>query len=273
MRIEPHTVQTVVMAGGVNRIPLYEGYVPGYKALVELGGRPCIQYPLRALRASRYVRDICVVGSQSDLSAAVGDPDVVFTPGGASFLESVIAALSFYRDREVVLATTADLPLLSADIVDTFVEACAAAPTSYEANIYVSAVPQEKFTGPFAQVAKIMPRFRDGAYCHGNLMMAQPKILDSAVAMERLNALYAGRKGAFSSALALGPGVGLAFVLGVYMFHVVTMARMAAIASRRFRIGIVPVPMAAPEIALDVDDPADYRLVKQILADRSGAAS
>jgi GTP:adenosylcobinamide-phosphate guanylyltransferase len=170
MRIEPRTVPTVVMAGGVNRIPLYEGYVPGYKALVELGGRPCIQYPLRALRESRYVRDICVVGSQSDLSAAVDDPDVVFTPGGASFLESVIAALSFYRDRDVVLATTADLPLLSAAIV---------------------------------------------------------------------------------------------------VFHVVTMAQMAAIASRRFRIGIVPVPMASPEIALDVDDPTDYRLVKQILASRS----
>ncbi len=55
----------------------------------------------------------------------------------------------------------------------------------------------------------------------------------------------------------------------IVVFHVVTMAQMAAIASRRFRIGIVPVRMASPEIALDVDDPTDYRFVKQILASRS----
>jgi hypothetical protein len=157
-------------------------------------------------------------------------------------------------------------------MIDAFMEACAAAPTSYDANIFIAVVPQDKFAGPFAQVAKIMPRFREGAYCHGNLVLVQPRILDSTVAMERLNALYAGRKGALSSALALGPRVGLAFVFGVYLFRILTMARMAAIASHRFGIGIVPVVTASPELALDVDDPADYQLVQQILTARSASS-
>jgi hypothetical protein len=40
---------------------------------------------------------------------------------------------------------------------------------------------------------------------------------------------------------------------------------MAAIASRRFRLGVVPVPVPQPELALDMDEPEDYRLVTDIL--------
>lgn len=50
MRIEPAGIDVVVLAGGVNQIALYDGYQPGYKALVDFGGRPSLQYVLRALR-------------------------------------------------------------------------------------------------------------------------------------------------------------------------------------------------------------------------------
>ena len=269
MHVEPHSVAAIVMAGGVNRIPLFDGYQPGYKALVPVNGTPSIRYPLRALRASRYVQDICVVGSRDDLAGAVGDPSVAFTPPGGALLDSIVSGLKAFRDRPLVLATTADLALLSGAIVDAFIEACAAAPTVFKTNLFVSVVRKEDFTGPFARVDKIMGRFRDGTFCHGNLMLVQPTLLDEAVAMERINAMYAGRKGAISSALALGVRVGLSFVIGVYLLHLLTMRQMAAIASRRFQIGIVPVPIPYPEVALDVDERADYQLVSEILAGRS----
>ncbi len=109
MRIEPAGIDVVVLAGGVNKIALYDGYQPGYKALVDFGGRPSIQYVLRALRQSRYV-------------------------------------------------------------------------------------------------------------------------------------------------------------FGVLRFHFLTLQQMARIASRRFDIGILPVPVPYPEVALDVDEPGDYTLVQEILS-------
>ncbi len=269
MHIEPKGVSAIILAGGVNRIPLYEGYQPGYKALLNINGTPSIRYPLNALRRSRYVRDVCVVGARGDLVDAVNDPLVAFTPSGDSLLDSIVAGLSFYRDREFILATTADLALLSSTIVDTFIDACAATPTVFGVNLFLSVVRKEDFTGPFGRVDKIMARFRDGTFCHGNMAMVQPTLLDDAVAMERINAVYAGRKGALSSALAFGARVGLAFVIGVSLLHVLTLRQMAAIASRRFHMGIVPVPVPYPEVALDVDEPADYRLVNEILSRRS----
>ncbi len=265
LRIEPGSLAAMVMAGGVNTIPLYEGYRPGYKALVEIGGRPAIQYPLAALRRSRYVGEICVVGSQDHLADAVADPAIVFVPPGETLLGSIVAGLQRLRHHPLVLATTADLPLITAEILDGFIDACTAAPVAQDVNIYVSVVPKGAFTGAYARVEKIMAHFRDGIYCHGNAMLVQPAMLDNAAAMARINAVYAGRKGVLRSALALGARVGLAFVVGVHLLHLLTMAQMAAIASRRFHVGMVPVPIPHPELSLDMDEPADYRLLTEIL--------
>ena len=264
-RIEPGSLAAMVMAGGVNTIPLYEGYRPGYKALVEIGGRPAIQYPLAALRRSRHVREICVVGSRDHLADAVDDPAIVFVPPGETLLDSIVAGLHRLRNHSLVLATTADLPLISTEILDGFVEACAATPVARDVNIFVSVVPRGAFAGAYARVEKIMAHFRDGTYCHGNVMLVPPALLDNAAAMARINAVYAGRKGALRSALALGAQVGLAFAVGVHLLHLLTMAQMAAVASRRFHIGIVPVPIPHPELSLDMDEPADYRLITEIL--------
>lgn len=271
LRIEPGTVTGMIMAGGLNRIPLYDDYTPGYKALVQIGGRPVIRYPLAALRASRYVGDVHIVGDHHALADAVGDPSIPFAPSGGTLLESITAGLRALRDRPLVLATTADLPLLTGGIIDAFLDACAAVPVEHDTNVFVSVVRREDFTGPFARVDKIMAHFRDGIFCHGNLMLLQPMLLNNQVAMARINAIYSGRKGAISSALAFGARVGLAFVVGVYLFHLVSMRRMTAIASTRFGMGIHAVPIPYPEVSLDVDEPADYRLVGEILASRQNS--
>ncbi len=266
MRIEPAGIDAIVLAGGVNKITLYEGYQPGYKALVDYGGNPSIQYVLRALRQSRYVRDLCVVGPREDLLPAVEDPTVEFVPSAETILESFVAGLSHFRDRDIVLLTTADLPLLSPAMIDRFSEACAPIPTTYGANLYIAVIPQEAFRGRFAAVHKGPSQFRDGSFVHGNLALIQPRFLQNTTAMGRINAMYAARKSQVRSALALGLTVGLAYVFGVLRFHLLTLPQLARIASRRFDIGILPVPLPYPEVALDVDEPVDYALVQEILS-------
>src|SRR5262249_29955141 len=61
------SVNAVVLAGGINHRPLFEGYTPGYKALVPLRGRPAILYPLDALMAAPQVERVCIVGPEAEL--------------------------------------------------------------------------------------------------------------------------------------------------------------------------------------------------------------
>ncbi len=270
MDVKPKSVDTVILAGGVNRIALYEGYAPDFKGLLEFNGRASIRHVLDALSGSRYVRRVCVVGSRDALAAAVGDERTVYVPPDDNPLGSFLAGLKFFKDSEHVLVTAADLPLLTPAVTDAFIDACANTPTKYAANLYLPVVRKERFTGVFAGVSKAINHFRDGIYAHGNLALVDPRVLRTATALDRINAMYAARKSEVRSALALGLRVGLSYVVGVHLLHALTLDRMAAIASRRFGVGLVPVTIASPEVAIDVDEPADYEVVKTLLSTSDG---
>lgn len=270
MDVRPKGVDAVILAGGINRIALYDGYTPGFKGLVEFGGRPSIRYVLDALSGSRYVREVCIVGSREALDSAVGDRRVTYQAPDDNPLGSFLTGLRAFKDSAQVLVTAADLPLLTPAITDAFIEACARTPTRYTANLYLAVVRREQFTGAVTGVRKAINHFRDGVYAHGNVALVDPRILRTATALDRLNAMYAARKSEVRSALALGLSVGLAYVVGVHLLHALTLDRMAAIASRRFGVGIVPVAVPHPEVAIDVDEPGDYQLITTLLASPAG---
>lgn len=266
MELAPQSVDAVMLAGGINTISLYEGYEPGYKALLEVGGQPCIRYVIDALKGSRYVRRVGIVGSEADLKPVVGNDVTAFAPPSESLLGSIMQAWSLFGDAPLVLTTVADLPLLKPQMVDDFLEACAGAVTTYKENAFLAVVSEEHFTSAFANLPKGGNVFKDGTVCHGNLLLATPRLLDNEAARARVNAVYAGRKSPIKSALAFGLGLGLAYVFGVHLFHLFTLKRMTDMASRRFGFGVVPILLPHPQVAVDVDEPKDYELVQRCLA-------
>ena len=86
-----------------------------------------------------------------------------------------------------------------------------------------------------------------------------------------MNAIYAGRKSPISSAMAFGIGLGLTYVLGVHLLHLVTLGRLAGMASNRFGFGIVPVLFPHPEVAVDVDEAGDFAIARQVVGAMSDA--
>jgi hypothetical protein len=126
-------------------------------------------------------------------------------------------------------------------------------------------VPRRCYTGPYQRFTKPFNRFRDIEVCHGNLWLADLRLLENTQATACINGIYNARKSPIASALAVGPRVGLAFVLGVHLLHALTLAQMTRIAARRFGMGAQPVIVEHPEITMDVDEPDDYQFVVEQL--------
>lgn len=267
-------VDTVVLAGGINRIPLYEGYEPGYKALVPFRGRPSIQYVLDALGGAPGIGRVCVCGPEEKLRDVIKEAGrYEFVPGGQTLMESVLHGLRHFQGSKEALFVTADLPLLTPAAISAFLAARPTAATAYRDNVFIGVVPRERFEGEFAAFAKGFNRFRDVAVCHGNLMLASTSLLGNAEAMARIDRIYNARKNPLAAALAVGVRVGMNYAFGVHLLHTVSMAEMARIASRRFGIGIVPILLDYPEVALDVDEPEDYVLTGKILNKRAAGTT
>lgn len=257
-------INALVLAGGMNHIPLYDGYTPDYKALLSFAGKTSLRYTLDALRAAPEIARICITGSVDRLRP-IADSDGTsyeFEPGGETLLDSLYTGLTHFASSELVLVVTADAPLVTAAAVSAFLAACAPVDTSYAHNLFLSVVPERSFTGAYADVRKHYNRFRDIAICHGNLMLANPHLINDPKITRRINSLYNSRKSPIDSALSLGLHVGVSYVLGVHMWHLLTLQQMADIASRRFGLGLIPVITEHPEITVDVDEPADYEFVQ-----------
>src|SRR5687768_6274151 len=98
-RDEP--IDVVVLASGVNEIPLYEGYVPGYKALIPYNGKASIHYVLDALCAVKSVRRICIEGPcgplEKELASRLPDDRITLQEGGQTFVESLVLGLQHFR--------------------------------------------------------------------------------------------------------------------------------------------------------------------------------
>jgi len=261
VRVESYGIDAIILAGGVNPIPLDEGCTPGNKAIVEFAGTPSIRYVHDALAHSRFVREVCIVGPRDELEGVLPGDRLSYVPAADNLLGSLLAGLSFFGDRPLVLTVSADLPLLTGPILDTFVTSCAAAGAMAQDNVFIAVAPGEAFRNEFSRTTKMMSRFRDGTFCHGNVLLVQPSVLQNVAAMDRINAMYAARKSPIKSALALGLTVGLAYVVGVHFLHLLTLRQMASLASKHFRLGIVPVPIPHPEVAIDFDEAEDYRLI------------
>lgn len=267
------TLEAVVLAGGINKIPLYAGYTPGYKALLPFAGKPAIQYTLEAVGAVPAVKRILVVGPEApmrDALAAAGCRVACeYVPGGDSPLGSVLNVLPHLKDSDRALFATADLPLVTTASVQAFLDACAAAGTPYPVNIYLSAVLRRSFTGPFSRSRKGHMIFREGAVYHGNLALIEPRAFETPGVAKVMERLYRRRKNPIGSALAGGWRIALSYIFGALLLRVLTVEQMARIASKRLGVGIIPVRVDRPEIAIDVDEPGDYELVTRELEARA----
>jgi molybdopterin-guanine dinucleotide biosynthesis protein A len=257
-------VDALVLAGGINRIRLYQGYSPGYKALLPFGDKPSIRYVLDALEGVPQLGRRVVVGPP-ELRGTFPHPGTwELLPAGETVMESLFTGLEHLRQSPAVLCTTADLPLLKPVAVTDFLQACARAGWTAR-GLFWSMVPEHAFTGPFIQADKGFNRFRNIAVCHGNLYLLRPEPFFSSPLGSRLNRLYLARKSTIRAALVFGPHVGLAYLIGVYLLRRLTLERMAAIVSHNLSLEVVPILLERPEIALDVDEPRTYNLVRKLL--------
>jgi 2-C-methyl-D-erythritol 4-phosphate cytidylyltransferase len=105
------------------------------KALVELAGRPLVQWSIDALRGARGITQIVVAlppGTQHDLAG------VSAVDGGSARSDSVRLALASTREGDPVLVHDAARPLLSSALADAVLDALERDP---EADAAIAAVP------------------------------------------------------------------------------------------------------------------------------------
>ena len=238
--------------------PLTQSLGTDYKPLIPIDGEPMLLRPLRALLASPSIRAVRVMTQQPERLDTVvdNDPRVTVERSQATIAATLMAVCSDPATPFPILVTTADHALLTPTMIEQFIAG------SDGCDISVAFVESRPLLARFPDAKRTWLRFGKGRYSGANLFaLNTPR---AAVAIEKWRAVEQDRKKGWRVLLQLGLPLFLGAVLRLR-----NLTQTGAGLSRRLGIVIKPVVMEDPLAAIDVDKPADYSLVQQIIAGRA----
>ena len=248
----------VVLAGSrPGSDPLAGAFGTDLKALVPVGGKPMVRWPVEALLASDRFSQVRVLAQEPERigEALPADPRLVVERSAAS-IAATLERLCF--DPAVqwpMLVTTADHVLLDGGMIDEFCDLGEAA------DIAIGVVERDTLMARLPQSQRTWIHFRSGAFSGANLfLLGGTKAIP---ALELWRSVEQDRKKAWALLWAFGPVNFLAAALRLRTIHQ-TLERIGA----RLGADVEAVDLSDPLAAVDVDKLADHRLVETLLAER-----
>ncbi|MCJ9428804.1 nucleotidyltransferase family protein [Kordiimonas marina] len=235
-----------------------------YKALVPIEGAPMISRVVAALRASRSIRRILVVFDDADVLKAtcpdLMDPKqlvpVEVLPCADTICGSVAAALEETEGAWPYLVTTADHALLTPTMVDRF---CTEA--RYSAGVSIGLVERRHIEAQHEGSKRTYLPFRGEGFSGANLFAFMGP--EAAAAIAFWKRIENERKKPWKLFAAFG----FRNLAGL-LFRRFTVEQAFERASRTLGVQATAVKLPFAEAAIDVDSPADYHQVSNILSKR-----
>lgn len=256
---ETRRLDAVVLAGAPNNGRLRTVSDVSNEALIPVAGKPLLRYPVEALLAASSIGRVVVVGPEAELAPALAGLDVEVTPAGAGMLENALLGCRRLAESkgpapDLVLISTADIPLINSEVVDGLVRAC----VERGGDLFYPVLERSMMEGRFPSTRRTYGTLRDGTFTGGNLFVVDWTVLEREA--PTAEALIRARKNPLKMAQTLGLGFLLGLVLGR-----LTIAQLEAHVSRKFRVTARAMVVPWPEIGIDVDKPEDLELVEGYL--------
>lgn len=224
------------------------------KALIDLAGRPMISWVLDALAGSQFIDRIIVVGLDEPLDSTSG---VDYLPDQGDIVGNLYAGISAARPDQPAAYCWSDIPLVTAPMLDRFIESTPDAQLDVNAGLVPKAEIQRRYGG----ADDLWLRFAEGQFIAADFGVFHPR--HAARLRPHVEALAPQRKHAFRQALYVGLPLLVSFALGR-----LSTAGLERHLERRFALRCHIRIVQDPELGLDVDNPVNLAVCRQALADR-----
>ena len=247
-------VDAVILAGGDGEVI---DPTERFKGLVPVAGKPLVEWVVDAFRAAERVGEIAVVIPTAENLGGWVDRVDKLVVSDRDFMDNVVAGAAAFRSDRPVIIATGDIPLLSGEAIDAFIESGLAT----GAGFVYPLVRQESVETAYPGGQRTYFKLKTGRFTGGNAMMVDPRLIPAARDLGQR--LFADRKNAVALVRTAGFGFVVKFVLG----RLVPEDLADKIRDLLGGSGAAVI-LDDPSIAMDVDKPADLRLVEPLLLAR-----
>jgi GTP:adenosylcobinamide-phosphate guanylyltransferase len=253
-------MDAIVTAGGIPLPgePLYEECLGKSKALLEVGGKPMIQWVLDALDRSASVNRVVVIGLPADIPLHYSKP-LTFMANHGGMLQNIIAGLHEVKRlnpaADAVVVAASDTPGLTAPMVDWVVDRV----NESDDDIYYNVITRETMEKRYPGSKRTYTRLKDVEVCGGDLNVVRLRLLDDQkpVWMDIIEA----RKNPLKQAYLLGFDVLLGLLFRSYTLEA-TVKKVCQHLHIKGRALVCPYA----ELGMDVDKNFQLEIVRTDMA-------
>jgi GTP:adenosylcobinamide-phosphate guanylyltransferase len=253
-------MDAIVTAGGIPQPedPLYTYSNGDAKALIDVAGKPMIQWVLDALSGARLVENVIVIGLSAKSGVTCKKP-LHFLSNQGRMLANVVAgvnkSLELNKKNQYVLIVSSDIPALKSEMVDWLIETC----METKDDLYYGVCPKEVMEARFPDSRRTYTPLKDMKVCGADINISH--VRNATEHLEMWEQLIGTRKSPLRQAGIIGFGTLLQLLLRRLTLE-------DAVERVTSRIGITgrAIVWAHAEPCMDVDKPHQLELLREDLA-------
>jgi GTP:adenosylcobinamide-phosphate guanylyltransferase len=259
-------MDAIITAGGIPRPedPLYTYSHGDSKALIDVAGKPMVQWVLDALGDAKQVDNVIIIGLSPKSGVTCKKP-IYYVSNQGRMLANIVAgvnkALEINKRNKYVLVVSSDIPTLKAEMVDWLIDTC----MKTKDDLYYGVCPRAVMETRFPDSKRTFTHLKDMDVCGADMNITHVRMATEHLDM--WESLIGSRKSPLRQASLIGFGT---------LFALFTRRLTLEDAVRRVcdRIGIkgraIVWPYAEP--CMDVDKPSQLELLRADLAEQQSQA-
>ncbi len=259
-------MDAVVTAGGIPQPdePLYEYSRGESKAMIDIAGKPMVQWTLDALSNAKTIDRVVVIG----LSAKVGlncRKPMIFISNQGKMLDNLKAGtakvMELNPQAKYVLFVSSDIPAITGEMVDWVVNTC----METKDDLYYNVIRREDMENRFPASKRTFTPLKDMEVCGGDMNMARTAIVNEN--SEFWEKIIEARKNPAQQAMLIGPDI-----IFKFLFRQLTIDDVIERVAQKLGLKGRAIVCPYPEVGMDVDKPHQLEIMRADLSKRTKSA-
>ena len=253
-------MDAIVTAGGIPQPgdPLYPYTDGNSKALLDVAGKPMVQWVLDALGEAQSVDNVIVIGATAKSGLTCAKPMYFLSNQGrmlANIVAGVNKVLELDGKAKYVMIVSSDIPALKGAMVDWLAETC----MQTKDDLYYGICPREVMEARYPESKRTYTKLQDMEVCGADINIAHVSMATEH--LETWEELIGNRKSPLKQAGVIGLDI-----LFRLLFRRIGLEELVEKVTARIGIKGRAILWDQAEPCMDVDKPHQLEIMREDLA-------
>ncbi|MCG2786746.1 MAG: nucleotidyltransferase family protein [Anaerolineae bacterium] len=260
-------MDAIVVAGGIPlpEDPLYTYTQGNSKALLDIAGKPMVQWVLDALSTAKSIENVIVIGLSAKSGVTCAKP-LHFLPNQGRMLSNIVTGVEKSQElspqNEYVMIVSSDVPGIKAEMIDWLAETC----LQTHDDLYYGVVPREVMEARYPNSKRTFTRLKGMEVCGADVNVTHVNMAHEH--LDTWQQLIGNRKNPILQARVIGLDT-----LFQLLFRQLTINDIIERVMARIGVRGRAIIWEYAEAGMDVDKPHQLEIMRADLSAHKGSAA